>query len=109
MTALPLQLDTGASPDGGEARGKASAAALAPLAVSKMRRCLPGTFDEAVTRPNPGPSPVATRRSWASSCLETEANNAQQSWGFEGNRQRRLQGIVGPEMGLYEDASFNCN
>jgi hypothetical protein len=29
--------------------------------------------------------------------------------GLKGNRHRRLQRILGQEMGLHEDASFNCN
>ena len=29
--------------------------------------------------------------------------------GLKGNRQRRLQRILGQELGLHEDGSFSCN
>src|SRR5262249_27529972 len=68
MAALPLLLDTAACPHGWQSCGTWRL----PLPnVPRMRRCLPGTFDEAVTRSSLGPqsrAPVPSLSARADPC-----------------------------------------
>jgi hypothetical protein len=53
--------------------------------------------------------PEAHHQYWLS--IVMAANNPEQSWGFEGEPSEAVMkdlGILVPEMGLHEDASFNC-